>query len=291
MSINKIAPNYDNITYEHILNCKSISDDVIDKEFKKLQKLKCDINTNSFCGNKIIYNYVLSNMLEVRRDVKSYKTMKEIFNNPENKIKLINQCIKLNRRKKLTYLEPVDIYEGYRMMKGSVNTFKACSVKFLIKEYNASKMLDPTAGWGGRLLGARASNIEYTGIDTNLYLKPAYDKMIEKFGGKMIYENCLDVNFEKIDYDFVLTSPPYFNLEKYENMTLFESNEKYYTQFLIPLIIKCKKNIKNDGKVCINISDYMYKDYLKYGGKECIEILQLKQQLGGKKNKEFIYIF
>jgi hypothetical protein len=291
MSINKIAPNYDNITYEHILNCKSISDDVIDKEFKKLQKLKCDIHTNSFCGNKIIYNYVLSNMLEVRRDVKSYKTMKEIFNNPEEKKKIINQCIKLNRRKKLTYLEPVDIYEGFRMMKGSVNTFKACSVKFLIKEYNASKMLDPTAGWGGRLLGARASNIEYTGIDTNIDLKSAYDKMIEKFGGKMIYENCLDVNFEKIDYDFVLTSPPYFNLEKYENMTLFESNEKYYKLFLIPLIIKCKKNIKNDGKVCINISDYMYKDYLKYGGKECIEILQLKQQLGGKKNKEFIYIF
>ena len=57
-----------------------------------------------------------------------------------------------------------------------------------------------------------------TGIDTNINLKPAYDKMIENYGGNMIYDNCLNVDFSQIDYDFVLTSPPYINLEKYECM-------------------------------------------------------------------------
>jgi hypothetical protein len=289
--IQKNNPEYDNITYDDILNCKKITDAEVDKEFDKLKKLKCDTNVRSFCGNKIIYNYVLENMLNTKRDVKGYKTLKEIFNDKDEKEKLINQCIKLNRRKNLDYIEAVDIYEGHRLMKGSINTFKSGTVKYLIKKFGATKMLDPTAGWGGRLLGARASNIDYIGIDTNVALKPVYDIMTAKFGGKMIFDDCLNVDFGDIDYDFVLTSPPYFNLEKYENMKLFESDEKYYTEFLIPLIHRLRENIKNDGRVCINISDYMYEKYLKFGGDTCFDKIDLLQQMGGKPNKELIYVW
>ena len=152
-------------------------------------------------------------------------------------------------------------------------------------------MLDFTAGWGGRLLGAKSLDIKYTGIDTNVNLKNGYDKIIEKFGGDMIYKSCLDVDFSKIDYDFVLTSPPYINLEIYENMNLFNSKEQFYKMFLIPMIEKSLKYIKNNGKVLINISNYMYDDYVKYGGKECIDKIDLLQQMGGKANKEIIYVF
>ena len=158
-------------------------------------------------------------------------------------------------------------------------------------KYGGTHLLDPTAGWGGRLLGARSLDKEYTGIDTNLNLKTGYDDMIDKFGGHMIYDSCFNVDFANIDYDIVITSPPYINLEQYNHMTPFESKEKYYTNFLIPLINKSLKHIKRDGRVIINISNYMYDDYLKYGGVACIDKYDLLQQMGGKPNKEVIYIF
>lgn len=292
LQVSKESPNYDSISYQDILNCKKLTDVEIEKEWSKLKKLNCKNNTRSFCGNKIIYHYVLENMLNTRRDKKNYKLLSEIFDDEELKIKMIDATIKAQRRKKLEYIEAVDIYECYRFHKGSINTFKAGCVKWLINRYKATKMLDFTAGWGGRLLGARASNIEYIGIETNTKLKPAYDEMISKFGGEMIYDNCMNVDFSKIDYDFVLTSPPYINLEKYEMMTEFSSKELYYKEFLIPMINKAIKHIRNNGVVCINISNPMYNDYIKYGGVKCkAEVIALQQQLGGKKNKEGIYVF
>jgi hypothetical protein len=63
----------------------------------------------------------------------------------------------------------------------------------------------------------------------------------------------------------VLTSPPYINLEVYEHMTPFQSDTKFYKEFLIPLLTKCLKHIKNNGYVCFNISPKMYADLLRHG--------------------------
>jgi len=296
--IQKSNPEYDNITYDHIKNCKALTDAEIKKEFTKLRKLKCDTNTRSFCGNKIIYHYMLEHMLNTRRDVKNYKLLSEIFDDEEAKKKIIDYSIKLNRRKKLDYIEPVDVYECFRFCKGSVNTFKAGTVKYLINRFKATSMLDFTAGWGGRLLGAMATDTKYIGIETNTNLKEGYKGMMALGeGAEMIWQSCLDVDFSTLDYDFVLTSPPYINLEMYENMPLFKDKETYYKKFLIPMIKKCLKHIKDDGAVCINISDYMYEDYIKYGGAEegrgfeCVERIDLLQQMGGKPNKEVVYVF
>ena len=289
--ISKSSPDYNIINFVDIENCKTYSDKQLETNWRGLVKLNVDKNTRSFAGNKIIYHYMMPHLLRVYRDTKNYELLVDIFADPTKKKKWIDYTIKINRRKKLDYIEPVDIFECYRLCRGSIQFFKPATTKYLCNKFGATKMLDPTAGWGGRLLGARSLGIEYTGIDTNINLKPSYDKMIEKYGGNMIYDSCLNIDFSQIDYDFVLTSPPYMNLEKYECMKLFSSNENYYREFLIPLIEKCKKYIKNNGVVCINISDYMYDDYLKYGGNKCNEILPLKQQMGGKKCKEFIYIW
>ena len=106
----------------------------------------------------------------------------------------------------------------------------------------------------------------------------------------MIWESCLETDFSLLDYDFVLTSPPYINLEVYENMTLFESNKVFYEKFLIPLIDKCLKHIKNKGRVCFNISPKMYDDLLKFGFRPCDEDYDLLQQKRlGKDKQDKIY--
>jgi hypothetical protein len=124
-------------------------------------------------------------------------------------------------------------------------------------------------------------------------MMPAYENMINflnkqsnKSKLEMIWNDSLAVDFSKINYDFVLTSPPYINLELYEHMTPWESEEKFYVNFFIPLWDKCVTNIKRNGRVCFNISPQMYDDALKYGLKPCDEEEDLKQQLGQKMNKK-----
>jgi len=291
----KSSPQYDILTFNQLINSKKLSNDIIIKEFDKLKKIDCTTNKRCFIGNKILYHYQFEELLKTRRDVKNYKTIEEIFNNPNELKKWIDYTIKINRIKKNDYITSNCVFECYRLCKGSIQFFKPYTTKYLCKHFKASAVLDPAAGWGGRLLGARSLNLEYTGIDTNINLKEGYDKMIELFGGKMIYKNCLDVDYSKINYDFVITSPPYINVEKYSNMTLFDNNKQYYTEFLIPLINKLikhiNKSINKKSYICINISNYMYDDYLKYGGVPCDEKMDLLQQMGGKKNKEIIYIW
>jgi DNA modification methylase len=115
----------------------------------------------------------------------------------------------------------------------------------------------------------------------------------------MIWQSCLDVDFSTIDYDFVLTSPPYVNLEIYEHMKEWSTDEAFYRGFFIPLWQKCVDNIKKGGTVCFNISPKMYDDALKFGLTPCDDQEDLLQQMGqkanalkkGKKKQDKIYIW
>ena len=110
----------------------------------------------------------------------------------------------------------------------------------------------------------------------------------------MIWASCLAVDYSKIDYDFVLTSPPYSNMELYRKMTPWESDTIFYQTFLIPMWEKCCRHIKKGGKVAINMSPKMYNDSLKLGLTPCDLEEDLLQQLGqkmGKKKQDKIYIW
>ena len=220
------------------------------------------------------------------------KSLFDVMNDPEAKATLIKNANKLKRSGTF----PNRIFEANRL-NGAVVFFKPTTAMYVYKKYGAKKVLDPTAGWGGRLLGAWALGIDYTGIDTNTDLIPAYQGILEALtdtAGKqqMIFQSCLDADFSTIEYDFVLTSPPYINLETYQNMTPFESNKAFYKQFLIPLIDKCLKYIKPGGRVCFNISPKMYADLIKHGYKVCDEEENLLQQKRFAKDKQDkIYIW
>jgi hypothetical protein len=151
------------------------------------------------------------------------------------------------------------------------------------------------------MLGAWAAGCAYTGFDINTDLKPAYQNMMEhmlmpgsgwrKDGLTMRWENFLTADISGVDYDLVLTSPPYINKEMYPHMPAFESKAKFYTDFLIPLISKCRDNMKRSGWVCINISPQMYKDLTdthKYPACERQEPL-LQQKRLGKDKADMIY--
>ena len=82
-------------------------------------------------------------------------------------------------------------------------------------------------------------------------------------------------------------------------MEPWESNEKFYTEFFIPLWQKCIDSIKVGGTICFNISPKMYEDSVSFGLPVCDDEEDLKQQMGqksndlkrGKKKQDKIYIW
>lgn len=272
------------VSFEDIVNHKKIEEVKRILSLDDVVKFDAKENSRSFAGNKYLYHYQIENLCKTR--VKK-DSLYEIMNDDEKYAKLYAKAEKLGRTGTL----PNRLFEAERF-NGAVVFFKPTTAKYIYNLFKATSVLDPTAGWGGRMLGAWSLEIKYTGIDTNINLKPAYDEMMKEMNKykasemEMIWESCLDVDFSKIDYDFVLTSPPYINLEQYENMKPFESDKKFYTEFLIPLLEKCLKHIRRNGFVCFNISPKMYADLLKYGFRPANQEHDLLQQKRLGKNKE-----
>jgi hypothetical protein len=273
---------------EAIINDKRLTTIELTKEKTKVLKFKQgEQNLNTFVGNNLLYHFQMEELCKTHR--KNKKSLVEIYQD-ETEIKKLEEQMK-KRSRTGTYENKM--FECWRINNGSITFFKMCNATYLYKKYNATKVLDFTAGWGGRMLGAINLGIAYTGIDTNTDLKLGYDKMMELFDCddkyKMLWESSLDTDFSKLDYDFVLTSPPYEDIELYSNMD-YNGVDWFYNQFLIKLIDEARKY--NKGKyTCINISPQMYKKLIgKYKYKECDLMDDLKEQKNGK-TPDNIYIW
>lgn len=300
------------VTVQDIETHKRIDTRALRRDLDNLKKIDASTNENNFAGNPFLYHYQFENLLKCRRE--DGKTIYDIAADQAQWDKLIENTRVRNRGGRTA---AGNVFECFRINLGSVVMFKSTTAKYLYKKYKATGVLDPTAGWGGRMLGAWALGINYVGIDTNIEMTPAYDAMMTflkeeagEFGNglfteqndsnlKMIWQSCLDVDFSQIDYDFVLTSPPYVNLELYEHMTPWQKDEDFYKNFFIPLHTKCVTHIKKGGNVAFNISPKMYEDALKFGLTPCDEEEDLKQQMGqkanslkaGKKKQDKIYVW
>ena len=311
MTLKPVNLHLSSVTIADIENHKQITTAELRKDLDNLNKFDASSNANNFAGNPFLYHFQFKNLLKCRRQ--DGKTIYDIAQDPDAWAKLIDSTKKRNRGGRTA---AGNVFECFRINLGSVVMFKATTAKYLYKKYKATSVLDPTAGWGGRMLGAWSLGIDYTGCDTNVEMIPAYDNMIQFLNAEtgfdnalfavdngaklnMIWQSCLDVDFSNLDYDFVLTSPPYVNLELYEHMTPWEKDEDFYKNFFIPLWQKCVDNIKKGGHVCFNISPKMYADAIKFGLTPCHEEEDLLQQMGqkandlkkGKKKQDKIYIW
>ncbi len=111
------------------------------------------------------------------------------------------------------------------------NTFNPLIVAATIRRYllgtksGEIKMLDPSMGWGDRLIGALAMGVGlYVGFDPNKRLEPVYPRISRDLGSA---DNVATFITDKFSYsaipevhagtfDLVLTSPPFFDQEIYE---------------------------------------------------------------------------
>ena len=118
---------------------------------------------------------------------------------------------------------PIKVWKNvFRLYFGSISIFKPIVAMYIYNKFNPKSILDMTMGWGGRLVGACALDIEkYTGIEINSNLYKPYKNMLKFLCGKtktkvkLFFEDAVKFDYSKIDYDLVLTSPPYYNIEIY----------------------------------------------------------------------------
>jgi len=169
---------------------------------------------------------------------------------------------------------------------------------------------DPSAGWGGRILGAMTvkRDLHYIGTDPNPDNVGIYERVADfynthcfqsnpffgkaspnsyevfKLGSEVIGD---DENFLKYfgKLDFVFTSPPYFNREQYsqdENQSFkkFSAYEDWRDNFLKPTLTTAFSFLKNDRYLCWNIAD------IKIGENKFIPLEQdsidVVESLGGE---------
>lgn len=208
----------------------------------------------------------------------------------------------------LTYQSGEDkviaLYRIFTLHCGSIGLFKPLIAMEIYTRFKPTSILDFTMGWGGRLVGACALDVpNYIGIDSNKKLKEPYKRMVKllkqlntKTKIKLMFKDALKVDYSKLNYDCVLTSPPYYNIEIYEGMKP-KNNETWEQEFYIPLFKETYKYLKTGGHYILNIPIVLYENVcVKLFGRANIE-MPLKKK-GHPKNSytvkdytEFIYIW
>lgn len=125
-------------------------------------------------------------------------------------------------------------------------------------------LYDPCAGWGGRMLGTVASGWNYHACEPNVETYNNLLRLIDFLGvqEKVALSNTVaEKNVLTQEYDVVLTSPPYFNLEVY-TQTSDQSYADHSTfcewdsQWLKPLIRECLSFLNPKGISAWNVMNF-----------------------------------
>jgi hypothetical protein len=312
-----------------VIIAKGIRDIKMDQvviDYNKLvdegNKLKADktyeISTFSRIGNKAVDFFTFPERLNTagNKHINFYalwKNVAKISQKPYVKSFIQNSYPSHDTDKlKKTQMTKVQIYyKVFTMYYGSIYIFKPTIALSIYHRFNPTCVLDMTMGWGGRLMGACALNVKkYIGIDSNIGLKQPYTKMVKFLKGnpksntsmsmtdteiELRFEDALKVDYSKLKYDMVFTSPPYFDIERYGQDRLsnkYTNKMDWKEQFYFPLIRNTFKHLSKGGHYCLNVPIDIYEKVCIpcLGEADILIPLDIKGR-GINEYKEFIYVW
>jgi hypothetical protein len=203
---------------------KNISEQEAVEDYENLKDIDLDkITPNTRTGNKFIDYFTFKQRLETkgRTGINFY----EFFENKSEHSKKRYIRNLLNYIKKQHNKNIFQMWYGvFNLYFSSISLFKPVVAMEIYARYKPNTVLDFTMSWGGRLVGACALDIpNYIGIDNNKELIKPYERMVDKLKEldtktniKLMFKDALKVNYSKLTYDMVFTSPPYYNIELYK---------------------------------------------------------------------------
>jgi hypothetical protein len=274
--------------------------DAID-DFEKLRDIGCKARQSgiSNIGNKVVNRFTQVERL----DTKTNRGL-SFFDLLNNRTKIVRPSIDNLLKYYGVNRKTASIKIWKRVMDlyfGSINIFRPLIAMDIYCRYKPKSILDMTMGWGGRLVGACALDIpKYTGIDFNKQLEKPYEDLQHLMSQlsttkiNLYFQDAVTFNYNKIKYDLVLTSPPYYNIEVYRGVPV-KSKDEWDKDFYIPLIVKSWNGLDEGGHYCLNIPEELY-ERVAYNllGKpyEKIQLRKVKRfQDSRQKYHEFIYVW
>ena len=221
-------------------------------------------------------------------------------------------ALKYSKKESVAELKSHDYQSVLSLRVASINQFKPRVAALLYDQFKPSCVLDFSAGWGDRCVAAMAKGIKYIGIDSNTNLENPYNDMVQFFTDRANVKSKVEMHFtpsENFDfelynqqYDMVFTSPPYYDLEIYENMPTYTSYEDWESKFLKNVVQKSWDGLKEGGWMCLNIPSNKhdarrkkpydcYESVRKVLGEPTKKIQMLLQNRshGNDSNYEYIY--
>lgn len=255
----------------------SLSDDELIKQFSHIKQIKLDkvckdqiINLNNGLGNNV-FKHFSPHFYEIKSGTRKDKpSMVEAF-----KDDVLLKKVLMNRLSQNFTINGNMLKQGLAnsnvAFKGSI--FNISVAKFIYSKFTkeGSVIYDYSMGFGQRLLAALSLpyNVKYIGVDPcektvesnenifNFYSEniPELDKDADIICSGS--ENYFNINYEnKVDLAF--SSPPYFNLELYDDNTS-QANSSTYKYFINTYWENTVKNavkmLKDGGHFILNIKD------------------------------------
>ena len=147
-----------------------------------------------------------------------------------------------------------------------VSNFRPTSAAVIYRKYlteGANKTWDMCGGYGGRLLGAYKSNVDYVATEP---CKKTYDGLCQmkeylKYDKCEIIQQCAEDYLPKREsLDLCFTSPPYYDTEKYsdeetQSYKRWDSRTKFINGFIYPMFENCFIGLKPQKYMLINIAN------------------------------------
>lgn len=158
------------------------------------------------------------------------------------------------------------------------NIFNPAFARWIIERTagRGARVLDPSSGWGDRLIGALAAGAkEYRGCDPNPRLQPGYRRIVDTLGGGDHTSYAVaESPFEDLDlggetFPLVMTSPPYYDYEVYvppgaagadsQSIGRWPDYESWAKMMYRPYVTKAYKAVAPGGWLVLYIEDVRVK--------------------------------
>ena len=162
-------------------------------------------------------------------------------------------------------------------------------------------ILDPSAGWGDRMIAALASKAAiYRGVDPNTQLTDSYYRIVEQLGPLAFpgvdpealhnrfrvypeYFDKMEIVADK--FDLALTSPPYYTLEEYHQAQTGMTYPEWIERVYRPYIHNMYKAVKPGGWIVVYIENFTLP-----GRRVCKmrdDTIDIIDALGGQRQSDF----
>jgi hypothetical protein len=282
--------NFNNDEKQMIANkIKCISEIDMKNDYEMLKKMVAEANTNTNTntnaaavavefnercrvGNNVVDFFTFRERLETRGkyNINFFDFIENIEEFKKKKfIQTMLTYYKTTKNARGLKNDYIVLKEVYNICISAINIFRPLVAVEVYQRFKPTRILDFSAGWGGRAVGAAVCNMAYFGIDINAALYDAYNNMsafLNDSSGSnsnsinMVIADAVSFDYSTISpgYDMVFTSPPYYFIEKYSHNKNYASKNEMDQHFYIPVFSNTFKHLLPGGHFILNINKEIY---------------------------------